>query len=98
MRLKIIAILLLMFSLPVSAVSFNCRYARKAAEVAICQSSYLSNLDDQLSSAYYSLPRYVRKKVRRSQRRWLRNRNRCGSNRRCIGRAYRSRINQLSNY
>ncbi|KOR30078.1 hypothetical protein TI03_00445 [Achromatium sp. WMS1] len=80
------------------AASFNCRYAKKPAEVAICQNSYLSELDEQMSSLFYDLPRHVRKNLRRSQNRWLHQRNRCGYNEECIGRAYRRRIDTLSSY
>jgi len=82
----------------VSAQSFDCDKARLDTEYAICDSPRLSRLDEEMSSLYYDLPRYVRNEIKRSQLRWLRRRNACGYNRRCIARAYRRRIEFLLDY
>lgn len=79
-----------------AAQSFDCSKARRAAEFAICDSLRLSRLDEEMSALYYGLPHAVREQIERSQLRWLRRRNACGYDRRCIARAYRRRIDVLS--
>lgn len=81
-----------------SAQSFDCSKARLDAELAICDSPRLSRLDEQMSSLYFSLPRYVRGEIKASQRRWLRRRNACGYDEGCIARTYLDRIDALSSY
>jgi len=81
-----------------SAQSFDCGKARLATEIAICESARLSRLDEEMASLYFGLPHYVRQDIKRLQRRWLRRRNACGYDRRCIARAYRRRIDVLSRY
>ncbi len=81
-----------------SAQSFDCNRARLDAEVAICDSPRLARLDEEMSSLYFGLPRYVREEIKGSQRRWLRQRNACGYDEDCIARAYLRRIDALSGY
>lgn len=81
-----------------SAQSFDCDDARLDAEFAICDSSRLSCLDEDMSALYYDLPNAVREEIKGSQLRWLRRRNACGYDRRCIARAYRRRIDFLSQF
>jgi uncharacterized protein len=81
-----------------SAQSFDCSKARIATEFAICDSQRLSRLDEEMASLYFGLPHYIREDIKGEQRRWLRRRNACGYDRRCIGRAYRRRIDTLSRY
>lgn len=85
---------------PVHAQSFNCRYAKLPAEVAICKNPYLGDLDEQMASIYFSVRRQLygnaRKQLERDQKYWLKGRNRCGYNAPCIEDAYNRRIYQLS--
>jgi len=81
-----------------SAQSFDCNKASLATEQAICASTELGQLDEQLASLYFSLPMDVREAMRRSQLDWLRRRNRCGFDQACIADAYRSRVQVLSQY
>jgi len=81
-----------------SAQSFDCSKASKAAEFAICDSQRLSRLDEDMASLYFGLPHDIRQSIKGEQRRWLRRRNACGYDRRCIARAYRRRIDRLANY
>ena len=83
--------------------SFDCRYATKRAEHAICASRHLSRLDRRLAYWYRKAKERARyfgqtRWLRNSQRRWLRRRNACGGNRFCIAWHYRMRIRQLRNY
>jgi len=98
MRLLLALILLAGGYLSASAQSFNCRYAKKSAEVAICKYEELGRLDEEMASLYYALPEYAREEIKASQARWLRRRNACGYNYDCIEEAYRQRIYFLSNY
>jgi uncharacterized protein len=97
-RLLIAMILLAAGTLSASAQSFNCRYAKKHAEVAICENEHLGQLDEEMASLYFGLPGYVREELEESQARWLRRRNACGYNFDCLERAYRRRIYALSDY
>jgi uncharacterized protein len=97
-RLLIVLTLLAGGSLAASAQSFNCNYAKKPAEVAICEYEELGNLDEEMASLYYALPEYARDDIQDSQARWLRRRDACGFNYNCIDEAYRRRILFLSNY
>jgi len=82
----------------VSAQSFDCDKARIATEFAVCDSPRLSRLDERMASLYFGLPHYIREDIESEQLRWLRRRNACGYDRRCIARAYRRRIDTLSRY
>ncbi len=79
-----------------AAQSFDCAKARLATELAICDSARLSRLDREMASLYFALPYVVREEIKGSQRRWLRRRNACGYDQRCIARSYRRRIDVLS--
>jgi uncharacterized protein len=98
LRLFCLASLLLVQS--AHAQSFNCRYARTADEVAICEDPGLSRLDERLASRFFRLrdnlsgPEQAR--LERDEDAWLGARRRCGSSRACIAEAYRARISELS--
>ena len=83
--------------------SFNCRYASNAAEITICQSNYLSHLDNSLASWY------SRAKVRASyfgqvgwlkasEQSWIYERDACGYDANCIAESYINRIQVLRAY
>src|SRR5829696_1354704 len=82
------------------AQSFNCRYARTADEVAICESARLSVLDERLSRRFFRLRDSLygpdRARLDRDQTAWLNARHQCGSDRACIADAYLSRLSDLS--
>ena len=84
------------------AASFNCRYAKLPAEVAICQSDTLSRLDERMAAKYYRLRRNLdhvdRAQLKDDQRFWLRQRNRCGYNLGCLEDSYYRRIDQLNRF
>ena len=84
------------------AQSFNCRYARSADEVLICQDPRLSALDERMAHLYFplrnSLFGYERAQLQADQAGWLRSRRSCGADGLCIADAYRSRIRELRRY
>ena len=102
----VIAALLLAQSLPAGAQSFNCRYARKPDEIAICQTPELARLDEVMASQFYHLlERYRRfgdwrtvRLLRRTQDAWLRWRHTCGYNVPCIRRRIHHRMRELAGY
>lgn len=83
-----------------AAQSFNCREARRADEVQICQDAELSHLDEQLASLYTQqrqrLDKAQQQILKKNQRFWLRQRGDCGRNRNCIANLYQERLDQLS--
>jgi len=84
-----------------SAQSFNCRYARFADEVAICQSPLLSRLDERMSRIFYETRNDIdgtRDELDADQDAWLRTRRSCGRDDACIEDAYRDRIRELRAY
>jgi uncharacterized protein len=87
---------------PAEAQSFNCRYAKAADEVLICQSPRLAGLDERMSSIYFrlrnSLPGRQRASLEADQAAWLRGRQACGRDGSCIEDAYRRRIQELLSY
>jgi uncharacterized protein len=101
-------ILLLLASGQAHAASFDCAKARTPQEKTICASQALSAADSQLNSAYQTLlaivPPETAAQVRDSQRQWLRSlpitcagrpNAIAGLLERCLGDAYRQRINLL---
>lgn len=83
-----------------SAASFDCNRARTATEHAICSDRWLNDQDVRMSQLYDIVRRLVpmgtRGAIMDEQARWLRERNRCGADRRCIAAAYARRIGQLN--
>lgn len=79
--------------------SFDCRKAGNAAERAICADGNLAALDRKMAATYRSVSRRVsganKTRLRREQRGWLAERNRCGGNRGCINNLYRLRLDYL---
>jgi uncharacterized protein len=102
MRAIVLAGIACLLATAVHAQSFNCRYAKSADEIMICQDQQLSALDEQMSSLYYnlrnSLGGYRRAALEDSQGRWLRGRISCGRDRDCIYASYVRRINFLQSY
>lgn len=82
--------------------SFNCRYAKLPAEVAICQSSELSELDRTMAQLYFSqLNRWtgdVRDDLQAFQQQWLEQRNACGYDHGCLSQSYYNQIQALQRW
>jgi uncharacterized protein len=83
--ISVAALALSVTAAPTRAQSFNCRYAKLPAEVAICQSPELRALDREMAADYFSLD------VKRpeNQSRWLRRRNACGYDEACLLATYK---------
>jgi len=102
MRLHLISVVSLLLVQSAHAQSFNCRYARTADEVAICESARLSALDERLSSRFFRLRDSLygpdRARLDRDQAGWLNARQQCGSDWGCIAATYRARLAELSGW
>lgn len=80
-----------------SAASFNCDRATTPVEKRICEDKALSQLDEDLTSTYRKVLRWVPDPavLRKEQARWLRDvRDRCLDNG-CLEKAYRDRLAAL---
>jgi uncharacterized protein len=83
------------------AQSFDCRAARTADELIICQNGDLARLDQQLAAAYRrdlaTLGPEQRDQFQHNEVAFLNARRRCGEDYRCIAQSYRNRILELQN-
>jgi len=100
--LGVTVLVLTLAPIAAQAQSFNCRYARSADEVLICQDGTLSSLDERMSGIYARLRNDLGGRARASleadQAAWLRGRKACGRDSDCIADSYRQRIRELRNY
>jgi uncharacterized protein len=84
------------------AQSFDCRAAGRSDERAICANEDLSELDIQMSNAYFrllnSLSESAHAQLHSEQAEWLSERQECGSNLRCLRSKYQERIKELVIY
>ena len=82
-----------------SAASFDCRQARTADEVAICDNRELNDLDVRMATLYEVTTGFVamgqRSAMRDEQREWLAQRHLCRADVRCLRHSYRQRIAEL---
>jgi uncharacterized protein YecT (DUF1311 family) len=79
--------------------SFNCRYARTGAEVAVCNDPSLARLDREMAGQFFNALSVARPGQRamlqRTRRQFLRVRDSCGSEA-CIADSYRARMREIS--
>ncbi|RYF95462.1 MAG: hypothetical protein EON95_01480 [Caulobacteraceae bacterium] len=82
-----------------SAASFDCRRAATGTERAICATTSLNDRDVQMAQLYgivrKLVPMGTRGAIMDRQSVWIRERNRCGADRACIGKSYDRRIAEL---
>jgi uncharacterized protein len=100
--LSSLAAIVVMATVSAHAQSFNCRYAKTPDEVAICGDPRLSQLDEWMSTRFFTLrnelspPEQIR--LDQTQAHWLARRSSCGGDPACIEEAYLTRIDQLANW
>jgi len=102
-RLGALALFALILSpQPSAAAAIDCDRAFTADELTICQRNGLMRLDRELASlfddAMNAAHADLKYMLREGQASWLRARNRCARDRRCIRRHYRARIRELSGF
>ncbi len=83
--------------------SFSCRNVRNRTERVICRSERLAGLDRELAASYENVRSSIsgwiaRRRLVRSQKRWIALRDNCEDDRRCIRDAYRDRTAVLEDY
>jgi uncharacterized protein len=94
------ALLVLSIASHADAASFDCSRAVKGVETAICEDRALSALDDQMAQSYRALLNRTsgatESRIKADQKNWLRQRNVCGGDSRCLEREYRARIQSIA--
>ncbi|WP_262028946.1 lysozyme inhibitor LprI family protein [Microvirga sp. Mcv34] len=84
---------------PVQAASFDCAKSEKADEKAICADRALNDQDVEMAVLYTQLKPLLgmgaRGDMEDAQVAWLKQREACGSDRACLGKAYEERVQQL---
>jgi uncharacterized protein YecT (DUF1311 family) len=84
---------------PNAGPSFNCNNAKAPDEVAICQNRFLATDDLAMSNAYFDVRRLAGDDtygLEQSQRQWLAERRKCGSNNECLHEMYLTRLQELT--
>ncbi len=93
------AIVLAAATPPASAASFDCGRAFTALEKAVCQDPRLGDLDARMARNYITLLNRISDSsataIRADQKTWLKKRDACGDDTRCINREYRARIKKI---
>ncbi len=88
--------------LATQAASYDCTQASTAAEITVCDHSDLNALDEGLALSYRALlkelPARQAARMQQDQRSWLRARNSCGEDVRCLKARYEERIARLNQY
>lgn len=91
-----------LLSLTAQAASYDCTRANASAEIAVCAHPNLNALDEELAVLYRSLlnelPVRQADRMRQDQRSWLKARNSCGAEVRCLKARYQERIARLNQY
>lgn len=89
---------------PQPCPSFDCQRATTPTEKQICTSFSLSELDQSVSGALKQVAKGLEdlgehrqlKQLHRTQKKWLEERNRCGSNGDCVKKTMHDRLEQLA--
>ncbi len=95
-----LAVLLIAVPSSASAASFDCRKAASQTELTICANLSLNDRDVQMAQLFgivrKLVPMGTRAAILDRQVVWVRERNRCGGDRNCLGRSYDKRIRELN--
>src|SRR5882672_7994058 len=95
----VMAAMFLLSDVQAVAASFDCRRARTADEVAICDNRDLNDMDVRMATLFEITKGFVamgeRGAMQDEQRDWLDQRRRCGGDVPCLRRSYRRRIGEL---
>lgn len=87
---------------PAQAASFNCGKANLNAEVAICNTPNLSDLDGQIADRYFEIynrsSKWEQRRLKREQKSWLRQRNSCGYEIYCLEQTMTERRDTLFSF
>ena len=99
MNKYIVIVFSLLISSSVFGASFNCNKAATKLELLICENNELSDLDSQLGTLYSKLRKSLsadeKRKLKKEQILWIKQRNRCGLSNDCLIYSYEVRILEL---
>jgi len=94
-----VAALVLLCATPAAAASFDCAKAKAPDEKAICANRALNDADVKMTTLYdvdgHLMAMGARGDMQDSQRTWLRRRQACKSDTRCLTKAYKDRLADL---
>jgi uncharacterized protein len=80
--------------------TFDCGYAAKSSEKAICDHKGLVKLDAQVNDGYLAVMKHIPKdlkgQVRWEQKAWMVIRNKCGYSSMCLEKSYKGRLSRLA--
>jgi uncharacterized protein len=89
-------------ALTAQAASYDCTQARTPPEIAVCANPELSQIDEDLANLYRTLlnelPARQADRMQQDQRSWLKARNSCGADVRCLKARYQERLARLNEY
>ncbi len=98
-RLFGVCFIIAVWTVPVSAASFNCDFAKLPSELAICRDASLGALDEQMADNFYKirqqLPADGLKRLKDGQKDFMTRRDFCGTDGDCIAGMYAERIETL---
>lgn len=96
---SVLALFLMLLTISVEAVSFDCSRAASFAEKEICRDGYLSGLDDILSKLYHEARGVAGDPIalRDAQRAWVASRDVC-SVQKCVDESMSDRITELGHF
>lgn len=80
------------------AQGYNCRYAKNASEIFVCQDSDLARLDEEVNLVYSGVRNRLKKMGANEDLRqlesvrsfWIKKRNACGRDYDCLSKTYKS--------
>jgi uncharacterized protein len=102
LRAALIAVAIVLAMSPANAASFNCKFAKLPAEIAICSDPTLGAEDEELARQFSPLLEVAAadavKTIKKEEAAWLVSRNACGSDRQCILGRYRERLQRLGEW
>ena len=97
-----LALVLLLAASPAFAASFDCNKASAMDELAVCNDRELSELDIRMATMFDLItglvPMGTRGAIQDEQLAWLKERTACASDRSCLRRSYRTRIDALQKH
>ena len=97
-----ITVFMLMSANTVQAASFDCQQAKLTTEKSICNQLKLNDADVKLATTYHIIqslvPMGTRGAIQDEQGQWLKQRNQCKSNIRCLSQSYQTRQTQLDSH
>jgi len=88
-----------LFNFPAYAASFDCNKASTKLEHFICEDEELNEIDGLTGSIYYDIRKQLgetdKEALKKDQISWIKERNKCNTNKNCLIQSYNKRIDYL---